>query len=348
MIAGLVLFPYIKGARVVLFKMRVLAVVFVVLGALAPAWAQDGDGVEIAFRRSEKVGDRYLVETSYDTETYIRVDALTGPDVVENPSNYDKQKDGYKASSKRSTKLERLVAGVDHNQRTTDVLMKLTAMNDRGTNAKQGTGKFEGAMRFSGTIKPFWVSTFSKGAEPGTVGGLEIQELGLIACMGMDAYDYDSVFGVMGKKNVGDVWPVNGAALKDVLNASGWKVERALDVQGQVKLVNITTVNAQMCAIVEAVTEIRGIGAGVLKEGGDLDSAKLTMTTRVALPLEMSQPARVLKSEIKGRWSVRAQEGRNAVVVDISAVKGEEKIKALPAETEERVKALLEEAQGSK
>ncbi len=314
-----------------LLKTRILAVALVVLGTVAFAWAQEAEAIKIQFRRPEKVGDRCLVETGFDAETFVRVDALTAADMLEDIQSYEKLKEGYKFVLKRTAKLERQVTAVDRNQRATHVLMKLTSMSERVSNEKGGAAKFEDPIKITGVIKPYGPSVFTGGRERKQQNRL-MSDMAPEVCMGLDAYDFDAVYGTTEKKKPGDTWPVNAQALKDVLDAGRWKVEGPLDITGEVKFVKVAVQASQECAIIEAVTTLKNVHTGLLKQDKELDKAEMVMTVRVALPLDAKQRGRVLTSAIKGKLSVPAATGRNAITVDLSAVRGEEKVKVLAAE----------------
>lgn len=277
-----------------------------------------------------------MVETTHTAEVMVRVDAVTAPDVLQDMQSYEKVKDGYKMTLRRTGKAEREVGALDDRGLPKAFTLKLVSLTEKVSKEKGETTKFEDSPTVTGTMDRYKATTFT-GLEAKGRNKKEDQEaLNEVLqqmSLGMDLYDFDTVYGTREKKAPGDLWAIDRHSLMEVLSTGKWKPERVDDIEGEVKFVKVMTINSKPCAIVEAVTKIKNVQTGLVlgEKAAEIDKAEMVMTVRVALPMDMSVPGRVLSSQIKAHLDLKAEEGRNAVSVDLLELRGEDRVRGLPA-----------------
>jgi hypothetical protein len=317
-------------------SVRILVAVLVVLGAMTGAWAQGQDSIEIKFKRPEAVGSKLLVETSFTSEIAFTVDDLTAPDVIEDIKKYEKVKGAYRLAVKRTGVAVRKVEEVDKDGVPSTILVGLKQIAEKIGKQKEEKTWFdkENPVTITGTLKSWGATAFSGMPVHGMGGKNEedgAREVMSQVCLGIDSYDFDSVYGTTGKRTPGETWPVNAPALMAVLEGSKWRPTGSTDISGTVTFLRYGAQNKKQCAILEAVTVINNVPSNLIvpEKGQAIDRMEVTMTVRVALPTDMKSPCTVVSSVMKGRLNLPAVTGRNAVTLEVTEARGEDKTKTV-------------------
>jgi hypothetical protein len=253
---------------------RLISIALSVL-AVHVACADAADDYEIRFFRPERVGDRYRLVASGSQE--FRMDTFAN----------DVKEESHEEKFDASLDAIAEVLKIDEDGQATEISYKV----DRCVRVENGQA-IELAPKDAILLAKREGDETTFSLREGELNPAAQESLSLIIPLGKGAAEEDDkIFGTTERRRVGDVWPVNAAAVVRALKEEDGVEVPASAVSGEVKVVGAKTVSNQQCLEIAARFSIEGAlpGMGQLPPGMTLKRAVVNAEAVGSFPIDVTK-----------------------------------------------------------